>query len=340
MTTNVASKKASRHLLLVGIGVIVSATFLWMALRNTDFAQIKFALSSAEPFWIGPFLVSLFAFYWLKSRRWRDLLAPTASVRTASLFPAVMIGYAGTAILPMQMGELVRAYIVSRKHSISYALVLGSIGIERIFDFLTVLAVLGFVLSTGQNVPDLMKSAGYVVAIGCIFAVGMTILLVIRTRSVLEFIGILAGWMPDRMQLKIREQLGLIAKGFQALRHPRLLIIVAINSIVQWILMGLCILFSLWALDISVPPSGAAMVLVATIIGISLPTSPGYVGNIQLAFSLALLPYGVSPEAAVAASVYYHVIAYTSVLVAGSFCLHRYGYNLSELRRRAAGSIE
>ena len=249
-----------------------------------------------------------------------------------------MIGYAGTAILPMQLGELIRVYIVSRRESLSYSLVFGSIAIERVFDFLSVLAVLGIVLVAGQGVPDVMRSAGYVVAVGCAAALLMTALLVTRTDFILRVLGALAGWMPPHVRNKILEQLRLVAEGFQVLRHPGLLFKVAANSIVQWLLMGICIWFSLRAVGISVPPAGAATVLIATIVGISLPTSPGYIGNIQIAFTVGLMPYDIPTGTAIAASIYYHVLAYVSVIITGFFFIHRYGYNFGQLRQDAADS--
>ena len=222
----------------------------------------------------------------------------------------------------------------------SYAQVLGSIGIERIFDFLSVLALLGVVLITGEDIPQVMRMAGYIVATGCLVAVTLTTLLVTHTDMILRFVRTTIGWLPDQFVRKVLEQMRQISMGFQVLRHPKILIAVAANSLVQWLLMGGCILFSLWAFDIDVPPTAAAMVLAATIIGVSLPTSPGYVGNIQLAFALALLPYGVSREDAIAASIYYHILAYVSVVVTGFFFLHRYGYHLGQLRQEAADSLD
>ena len=340
MPVSRAPANKSLRFSLIALGVFASATFLWLSFRNTDIAEIRTTLASANPYWVVPFLLLLFGFYWLKSRRWRDLLSPTRSLRSADLFPAVMIGYAGTAVLPMQMGELVRAFVVSRKQSMSYALVLGSIGIERVFDFLSVLAILGVVLVAGENIPQAMRMAGYVVATGCLIALTLTTLLVTQTEMILRFIRTAFGWLPKRFVQKTLEQMRQISMGFQVLRHPQVLIAVAVNSLVQWLLMGGCILFSLWAFDIDVPPTAAAMVLVATIIGVSLPTSPGYVGNIQLAFALALLPYGVSRESAIAASIYYHILAYVSVVVTGFIFLHRYGYQLGKLRREATDSLE
>ena len=65
-------------MLVLGVGC--SALFLWLAFRNTDFRSIGTSLKAAEPLYALPFLAFLFVFYWLKSMRWSDLLAPNAVI--------------------------------------------------------------------------------------------------------------------------------------------------------------------------------------------------------------------------------------------------------------------
>jgi hypothetical protein len=63
----------------------------------------------------------------------------------------------------------------------------------------------------------------------------------------------------------------------------------------------------------------------------SLPSGPGYVGSIQLAFTLGLAPFGVAAGPAIAASVFYHVLVCGSLIVAGLIALHRLGGTLRSL---------
>jgi len=64
-------------------------------------------------------------------------------------------------------------------------------------------------------------------------------------------------------------------------------------------------------------------------------TSPGYVGTIQFAYTLALSPYAISSATAFAASVFYHALAYFSVFFVGLYYLHRSGYSLGQVRSEA-----
>ena len=327
-----------RRRIAFALGIAVSALFLWLAFRNADLAAIQRSLASAEFGWALPFLVALFAFYGLKSSRWKHLLSPAGKVRSRELFPIVMIGYAGTAVLPMQMGEFVRAFIASRRYALPYSLVLSSIGMERLFDLLTILALLGGVFATGQATPDVLITAGYVIAAVTLAGMALAVALVTHTEKVLGACGVLLSPLPAGAGRFILEQLEAAAQGLQSVTRPDLLIRISLNSVAQWGLMGVCIWCSLAALDIEVPLAGVVLVLVATIVGISLPTSPGYVGNIQLAFVVALQPFGISADAAIAASIFYHILAYLAVVVVGFGFLHRMGLGMFEIREKARSS--
>ncbi|MDJ0711366.1 MAG: lysylphosphatidylglycerol synthase transmembrane domain-containing protein [Woeseiaceae bacterium] len=326
---------------MLALGAGFSVLFLWLAVRGTDFQAIGSALLRADFAHAAPFLLALFAFYWLKSVRWADLLAPAATVRASGMFPIIMIGYAGTAVLPMQMGEFVRAFIAGRKYDLPYALVLGSIGMERVFDLMTIVALMGVILASGQAIPPLLNTAGYAISAAAVAGFLLAIVFALRGPQLVGRLGRIFRWMPESPRTALLDQLENVARGFESIRHPARLIRIVLNSLVQWVFMGVCVYLSLAALDIQIPVAGIALVLLATVIGISLPTSPGYIGNIQLAFTLALQPFGVAADEALAASVFYHVIAYASVVVVGFLFLHRMGYGMMELSKKAqSNSVE
>ena len=325
----------TRRIALSVLGIGASALFLWLAVRRTDFNAIGDSLSSANLYPAVPFLAVLFSFYWLKSIRWRDLLPRKAGVQARKLFPIVMIGYAGTAILPLQMGELVRTWLCAKRFSIPIATVFGSVAIERLFDLLTVLALLAVVIVSGSVIPDVFVTVGYVVGLLCLAAIAVSFMFIIRKDATLNWIGGLVSWIPGEIASVLLAQIRKLADSLESLQNPANALRIAANSVVQWLLMGVCLAISLYALDISIPPVGVMLLLVATVLGVSLPTSPGYVGNIQLAFSLALTPYDVDPADAFAASVFYHILAYSAVVTVGFFYAHQFGLGFSKLKHAA-----
>lgn len=320
-----------RNKLFFLVGLATSALFLWLALRDADFDAIALALGTANLLLALPFLLALFLFYWLKSLRWATLLSPVHQSSGAALFPVVMIGYAGTAILPMQLGEILRTYVASRRLPAPFSQVLSSIALERLFDLLTIFAFLGIVLAFGSSIPAVMVTAGYLIAAGTLVAAAFAIGLAFRTQQSLALFERLSRWLPTQAQQFLLRQLESVAGGMGSLKDISLLNRIAINSMIQWSLMGACIWLSMAALDIFLPPTAVILVLVATIIGLSLPTSPGYIGSIQLAFVLPLASFGVSASEAVAASFFYHILAYVSVLLTGFGFAHRMGLTFGQL---------
>ena len=99
--------------------------------------------------------------------------------------------------------------------------------------------------------------------------------------------------------------------------------------------MGLSIYIGFMAVGIAVPVSAGFIVLVLTSIGMTLPSGPGYIGTIQLAFVIGLRLYGVEATEAVAASIYFHFIAYAYSLIVGLYYLGRTGLTLTQAREVA-----
>ena len=77
--------------------------------------------------------------------------------------------------------------------------------------------------------------------------------------------------------------------------------------------------------------------LAATVLAVSLPAAPGFFGTIQLAFVLALLPYGVSENDALAGSIIFHIISYSYVMISGVIALQLLNLRFTDLRREADG---
>ena len=69
--------------------------------------------------------------------------------------------------------------------------------------------------------------------------------------------------------------------------------------------------------------------------GVTVPSSPGFFGVIQVAFRLSLVPYGVGATDAVAASVYYQLTQWVTITLVGLYFLQRTGLKLGQLERAA-----
>jgi uncharacterized membrane protein YbhN (UPF0104 family) len=126
-----------------------------------------------------------------------------------------------------------------------------------------------------------------------------------------------------------------LASGLSSLKSSRRIAVVMALAVVQWGLMAVGIYISIAAVGIDIGLSAAFVVLAFVFAGVTLPSTPGAVGTIQLGFTLALTPFGVSSGSAVAASVFWHVLAYCFVVSLGLFFFVRMGYSVREIREHS-----
>ena len=101
------------------VGILVSIVFLAWALSNEDLGKIAGAIGGANYWALLPALALYFLGVWVRAVRWRVLLRPIApKVSPAKTFEVVVIGYMANDVLPARIGELVRAYVLSRREGV------------------------------------------------------------------------------------------------------------------------------------------------------------------------------------------------------------------------------
>jgi uncharacterized protein (TIRG00374 family) len=328
--------KNAGHRLVFAVGFVFGITFLWLALRNTELQDIHQALQTSNLWLIAPFLVTLFVLYWLRALRWSLLLGPLdESVTTRDVFPAVMIGFASNIVLPPPFSDFVRMFVCSRQLSLKNTSVLTTIVLERVFDLLTIVGLLSFALWLAPKPSAELAVAGYVGGVTGVAILVLAVVFVTWSDFLLALLERVFSLMPSRIARLLSTQATNVASGLMALKNARRTMAVVVATVALWLVMGLGIYISLRAVHITVHPSIAFIVLAFTFVGVTLPTTPGAVGTIQLSFSLALAPAGVSSGEAVAASLFWHAIAYGFVVLIGFYYFLRLGYSWGEIRRSA-----
>jgi len=316
------------------IGVVLGIVFLSLALRNTDYSRLAAALQRANYWYTIPLLLCLGLFYWIKAIRWRILLTPVRAVTTAEVFPAMMAGFASNNLLPAHLGEIVRVVLLGRQLQVSNSAILATVILERCLDFLALLLLVGGMLAFQSDAPPILYSAGYFLGAMGLGTLVMAIILATWTDRFIRCIQSITAFAPSGIHKHIREQLLLGAAGLRSLRNGRLLIGMVWTSMTQWILMGLCIYCSMIAMDLNIGLSASLFTLALIVVGITLPSAPGFVGTIELCFVLALRPYGVASENAFAASAFYHVLVFFAVTGVGILCIHHCGSTLRKLHQQ------
>jgi uncharacterized membrane protein YbhN (UPF0104 family) len=106
---------------------------------------------------------------------------------------------------------------------------------------------------------------------------------------------------------------------------PRLIAGLIASSLLHWGLLGLCTLLALQSAGIDAGTGEAIAVLALVTAGMSLPSTPGWIGAVQAGFVFALRPAGVDDSIAIAASIAFHVTIYSTALVLGLIFMRKLG---------------
>lgn len=313
------------------------------AVWGIDVEQIKESFRHAN-FWTLPILLLLlFVFFWLKAIRWRMLLEPIKQLSAKQVTPAMMIGFMGNNILPAHLGEFLRVYVLSKQFQIPKTTVLSTVVLERLFDIIAILCFLGVGVYFAPNIPDGYRSVSLIVALVIFVAILAVAAYLIWTEAVIGLFRTIFSYLrflPEKLTHLVLEMMRAGALGMASMKSKRLTMGIIWTSFAQWAINGLSIFVALWSFNIQVSPFAAFVVLGVTAFGVTVPSTPGFFGVIQLCFWLSLKGFGVSQADVFAASIYYQLSQYIPVTLIGLYFSNREGLKLSEAEKEAEKELE
>ena len=302
--------------------VAVTALLLGYALWKVDLAALGEVLAGANYRFVAPFLVTLTLFFWIKAWRWAVILEPLGRYSVRQVAPAMMIGFAANNVLPAHLGEIVRSLWFARRYRQRASAVLVSQVLERILDVVAILLLYLLAVPWMESPPQAIRLSVWLVA-GVAAAMAVVIYAMLASpQRVFRLWRVLSGKLPASIQSRGEAFLSDVLRALSSVRSPARLLLLVVNSLIQWSLMGVCVWMSMAAVGVTIGPAITLIVLTATVVAVTLPNAPGYVGAIQAAFVFALQPFGVSSESAFAGSVFFLVANWIPVTsVGGIFML-------------------
>lgn len=298
------------------IGLAISVAFLAVFLARTDFDEIRESFAGADYLLAFAAVPIYFFGYWLRTLRWRFLLRPVADVSISRLYPVTIIGLMANNIAPARIGEFVRAYLVGERESISKSAALGTIAVDRAFDGLTLVAILGAV-TTISGTSAGHQSLG--VGAAALFFAGTAVLVALAWSPVRARIWCLrlASLLPERFGTKAEELLDSFLAGLAAVRSPSALGKAGVASIASWVVEASMYYAVGEAFHLDVGFDVYLIVAAAANLALSLFASPGGVGPFELATQEVLVIYGVSGASAAAYAIALHALLLGPVILAG-----------------------
>ncbi len=327
-------KRTLRNLAIFAITV----GLLVFVFRRSDLGNVWTLIRSTNPLWfVGGLATNTLALF-LRTERWRILLAPLDPPPYYPTFFSVSAGYMSSSVLPVRAGDVVRATLIHRKTGARVASALATVVAERVLDLLSILflALLFVALSVGEAGLEgsrlvFLRSVG--VISGSMFA-GMTFFLLgilfvtSKVRSMHEGLGRL---LPARFHDAWMHFFDTFVASFRIARHRGPFAKILVLTFLTWLCLTSEFWFVIQSLGHDLPFRSCFLMTGVTVVGLMIPT-PGGVGGFHAAVQVALVTfYGLDIDSSVAIAVVFHVVGTAPVVVIGTVLLLWEGLTFRQL---------
>jgi len=315
------------------LGILLSALLVWLSVRGIRFQDVADGFRSIRYGFLLPAVAGMLVMQVLRAWRWGLILKPLESVRPWTVFEISNVGFMAITALPARLGELVRPYLVSRRSGIRMTAALGTILVERVMDGVAVLLLAMAALLWTPFPPWLVRS-GLLFGAFTLGLILTMIVLSLHRESSLRAADVLFRRLPDRLAAPVRGMVHHFIDGFGIVRDVRLLIQVGLLSLVIWVVdVGIIyVMFAAFSLPLPVP--AALIVMVVLLIGIAIPTAPGFIGNWHYACIVGLGLFGIPKAEALPFAVVYHFLSVLFILALGIVFLPSLRFSLADLQRQ------
>jgi uncharacterized protein (TIRG00374 family) len=306
-------------------GAVISIGLIAVFLYFVDLGEMVEAVRNANYLFLGIAMIIGFIWIAIRAQVWRTLLRDRPSY--SAVFWTVGEGYILNNFLPFRLGEIGRAFLLSRKSDMKFMEILPTIVIERAMDLgysaIILLAAIPFVVGA-EGAERIGWIVGIVILIGFIF-------LYILARSnqwALDLFHKLSGRWPA-LQRFGGSFLESFFAGLSVLTDGWLFLRFIFWMTLNWAVAIVSYYFIIRAFFPETQVTWAMFGLGAAAFGGAIPSLPGAVGTFEGAFGGALVLLTGNESASFAAALTGRLYNYINSGVIGGIGLAREGQTLS-----------
>jgi len=321
------------------IGLALSVVLLWWVFHDTEWDKVAHALRQANIALVVLSVAVATMIFPLRAIRWRPILDPIApKLPFRPLWHATAIGMMANNILPARIGELVRAWVLSRETTVPFSAAFASLVVDRVFDGFIILMLMVLAMFDSRFPANTLVAgrpasnyAGSGVVVLVIIALALYAIVIFPDRLVRVY-ETFSRRVAPRFEERGRVLLHSFADGLSVLRHPGRFTIVFLWALALWLTQSLAFWIMFKALGITAPFSATLFVNGVIVLGVAVPSTPGYFGPFEIAALAGLKLYSVDDSLAVTWALTFHVLSLVPITVIGLYYLVRSGLHLGELR--------
>jgi hypothetical protein len=306
---------------LISLGVFISAIGVGLIASFVDREQMARAFTTLAWPWLALAVAAVCANYFARLPRWAILLRPQ-TFRLLAQLRALLSGQLLNLVLPIRVGDVARALLLRREPGGSFARVLGSVLIEKAWDWLALCVLIVLCVAAAHYrvipLPDWFlapaRGVGFIAAV--ILAVfGLAALLPELTfRQALVRLERATAWLPVRLRLTLIPAVLRLAESLSVLRRRDIVAQSALASGVVWGL-GVAVNYAVmraYAVDSWL---AAMTLLVVLMLGLALPPSIAGIGVFEGLTMLTLRAFNVPLNIALAIGITLHGVVVVPLFI-------------------------
>ena len=313
------------------LATILSAVGLFLAFRgeNLDELMHHFMLVEVSGIILACFLLVVSCI--VRAFRWKLLIKPFDDIPLNTVFGATMIGYFGNGVFAFRLGELLKAYYVTKKNDIKLMQAFGTVIIERILDIISVIVIFSLLIPWFPFEHNYIKY-------GAFGFMGITMIIIF-----LLFLMVKYDWMQNLEKFKIfksvygRNILSSVYNlfdGLTILKRTNNYMAILISSVLLWSIYFIetMILINACGMELGIIDVGIIFFLGSIAIGI--PALPGSVGTYDAGIKYSLMiVFNIASEKALNYAIVSHAVAYFPLTILGFYYFLIGNVTLSELKQ-------
>lgn len=316
------------------LGLAFSLFFLWLGFRGLELGELWEELSNINLLYpllaVPVFFLAIYVLTW----RWYYLLRNVQDVRPNRLYPVVLIGYMANNLLPLRLGEVMRAYVLKRRDEAAIPPTLATILVERVFDGLVMLTFIFTALLFVDFEEETLRTIITVTTPLFFGAMGIFFWLASSPQVARRiYTWALNTFVPERLRAPILDIIEDLMRGFEALRSARALLLVIFFSFLSWTIEASTYWIVMQAFDFEVTFTVLLLVIGFGNLVTILPSTAGYIGTFHGVAILTLTAFGVGQAAAGSYAVVMHATLWGPITLVGFIFLLRLGFKWSDFDR-------
>jgi len=312
-----------QYVIFLGGGIFL----VWWQLKDmTDIERTEFAnaFNHANYWLIIPIVIMTLLSHLFRAIRWKYLMEPIGySPSLKNVFSVVMIGYLANAAIP-RLGEILKCTFLARYEKLKVDKLVGTIIVERTFDFLCFLLFIGLTILIQINlIGNYIKDR--IIKIGNASGASLWIyllLIVLLIFVILFFTKFLFKKYPgNKIISKTNIILTGIGEGFKTIRNLKQKKRFILMTFLIWSLYLMQVYLGFWAMEGTSQLSLKAAFSVLTLATLAMIAAPGGIGWFPVFVMETLSIYGIASPLGKAFGWLIWGVSTGIIIVAGIACL-------------------